>query len=238
MDWSIITQFFTTDFLTALLLIIIIDLVLAGDNAIVIGLAARNLPGNLQKRAIIWGTAGAVIIRVLATVFVVYLLNVPGLLFVGGLLLIWIAYKLLIDRDGGHDNISAAANLGAAIRTIVIADALMGVDNVIAVAGAAKSGSDEHNLLLVILGLLISIPIMVWGSTMVIKLIDRFPSAIYIGSAVLVLTAGKMMSDETFYIKEFLADKPVIKWSAIVLLIIIVMVAGWNYNKKQTVNKK
>jgi YjbE family integral membrane protein len=231
MDWSIITQFFTLDFLTALLIIIVIDLVLAGDNAIVIGLAARNLPLNLQKRAIIWGTAGAVIIRVVATIFVVYLLNVPGLLFIGGLMLIWIAYKLLVEQKDEH-NIAAASNLGAAIRTIVIADALMGVDNVIAVAGAAKSGSDEHNLILVILGLLISIPIMVWGSTLVIKIIDRFPAAIYVGSGVLVLTAGKMMADETFLVKDFLADHQLLKWVTIIILMIAVLWFGWWKNKQ------
>jgi YjbE family integral membrane protein len=230
MDFSMITQFFTTEFLTALLLIIIIDLVLAGDNAIVIGLAARNLPTDLQKRAIVWGTVGAVVIRVVATIFVVYLLNVPGLLFIGGLLLIWIAYKLLVEQNNSHE-IKAASNLGAAIRTIVIADALMGVDNVIAVAGAAKSGSAEHNTLLVILGLLISIPIMVWGSTLVIRVIERFPSAIYIGSAVLVLTAGKMMSSEGFYVDDFFANQQVLKWLLIALLIFSVLYLGWRKNQ-------
>jgi YjbE family integral membrane protein len=235
MDFSFITQFFTLDFLTALLVIIVIDLVLAGDNAIVIGLAARNLPARLQKRAIIWGTAGAVIIRVIATVFVVYLLQIPGLLFVGGLILIWIAYKLLIEQNEAH-SVTAAVNLGAAIRTIVIADALMGVDNVIAVAGAAKSGSDEHNLVLVILGLLISIPIMVWGSTFVIKVIDRYPIAIYIGSAVLVLTAGKMMADEKFLVAAFFADKEWLKWSIVALLIVAVTYLGWRHNLKKQGN--
>ncbi len=230
MDFSMITQFFTTEFLTALLLIIIIDLVLAGDNAIVIGLAARNLPTDLQKRAIVWGTVGAVVIRVVATIFVVYLLNVPGLLFIGGLLLIWIAYKLLVEQNNSHE-IKAASNLGAAIRTIVIADALMGVDNVIAVAGAAKSGAAEHNTLLVILGLLISIPIMVWGSTLVIRVIERFPSAIYIGSAVLVLTAGKMMSSEGFYVDDFFANQQVLKWLLIALLIFSVLYLGWRKNQ-------
>ncbi len=230
MDWSIITDFFTLDFFYALLIIIVIDLVLAGDNAIVIGLAARNLPTQLQKRAIIWGTAGAVIIRVVATVFVVHLLEIKGLLFIGGLLLIWIAYKLLVQQNEEH-NIQAASNLGAAIRTIVIADALMGVDNVIAVAGAA-SGADEHNLVLVILGLLISIPIMVWGSTLVIKVIDRFPIAIYIGSAVLVLTAGKMMADEQFLVAEYFADRPVLKWVLIALTMATVLYLGWRRNQQ------
>src|SRR4051812_31102799 len=123
------------EFLTALLSIIMIDLVLAGDNAIVIGLAARNLPKNLQKKVIIWGTVGAIAIRALATVIVVWLLKIPGLLVIGGVLLIWIAYKLLVEEKG-HD-VQAGNGFWAAIRTIIIADALMGLDNVLAVAGAA-----------------------------------------------------------------------------------------------------
>lgn len=226
-----VTPFFTWDFLLALSVIIALDLVLAGDNAIVIGLAARNLPSRLQKRAIIWGTAGAVIIRVLATIFVVYLLKIPGLLFVGGLILIWIGYKLLTDRGDAHD-IKAANNLGAAIRTIVIADALMGLDNVVAVAGAAKAGSEEHELLLIILGLLISIPIMIYGSSFVIRIIDRYPYAIYIGAAVLIFTAGKMISGEKWLIKPFLADKEWLKWVLIALLILTVLALGIRKNRK------
>lgn len=144
------------EFLTALLSIVIIDLVLAGDNAIVIGLAARNLPKHQQKKAVIWGTVGAVVIRALATLFVVWLLKVPGLLLIGGILLVWIAYKLLVEEKG-HD-VEAGGSLWEAIRTIIIADALMGLDNVLAVAGAA-----HDSFLLVILGLMISVPIMVWA---------------------------------------------------------------------------
>lgn len=127
---------FTPAFWSALLAIIVIDLVLAGDNAIVIGMAARNLPAHQQKKAIIWGTVGAVVIRAAATLAVVWLLQIPGLLLVGGLMLIWIAMKLLV-QDGGHETVKAGSSLGAAIWTIVVADAVMGLDNVIAVAGAA-----------------------------------------------------------------------------------------------------
>ncbi|TXK90456.1 YjbE family putative metal transport protein, partial [Parageobacillus sp. SY1] len=147
-------ELFSMEFLSALLSIIIIDLVLAGDNAIVIGLAARNLPKHQQKKAVIWGTVGAVVIRALSTLFVVWLLKVPGLLLIGGILLVWIAYKLLVEEKG-HD-VEAVGSLWEAIRTIIIADALMGLDNVLAVAGAAHG-----SFLLVILGLLISVPIMV-----------------------------------------------------------------------------
>ncbi|KLR75335.1 membrane protein, partial [Geobacillus sp. T6] len=176
----------SAEFWTALLSIIIIDLLLAGDNAIVIGLAARNLPKHQQKKAVVWGTVGAVVIRALATIFVVWLLKIPGLLLVGGVLLVWIAYKLLVEGKG-HDDVEAGGSLWEAIRTIIIADALMGLDNVLAVAGAAHG-----SFLLVILGLLISVPIMVWGSTLILKWIERFPIVITIGAGVLAWTAAKM----------------------------------------------
>lgn len=177
---------------SALLAIILIDLVLAGDNAIVIALAARNLPKHLQRKAIIWGTAGAIIVRSAMTVGVVWLLKIPGLMLVGGLGLFWIAYKLLTDTDdGGHDDGSAATTFWGAMRTIVIADALMGVDNVLGVAGASKGAFD-----LVILGLLISIPIVIFGSTLVLKLVERFPVIIQLGAAVLAYTAAHMLINE------------------------------------------
>ena len=194
----------SAEFWTALLSIIIIDLLLAGDNAIVIGLAARNLPKHQQKKAIIWGTAGAVVVRALATIFVVWLLKIPGLLLVGGLLLVWIAYKLLVEEKG-HDDIEAGGSLWEAMRTIIIADALMGLDNVLAVAGAAHG-----NFLLVILGLLISVPIMVWGSTFILKWIERFPIIITIGAGVLAWTAAKMIVDEPF-LKAYFAN-PAVKY--------------------------
>ena len=154
-------ELFSPQFFSALLAIIVIDLVLAGDNAIVIALAARKLPQHLQMKAVVWGTVGAIAVRVAMTMIVVALLRVPGLMLAGGLLLVWIAYKLLVSDDGGHGDIGQAAKANVmgfwgAIRTIVIADAVMGLDNVLGVAGAAQG-----SFLLVVLRLLISIPIMV-----------------------------------------------------------------------------
>jgi YjbE family integral membrane protein len=175
----------------ALASIIMIDIVLAGDNAIVIALAARNLPPALQKKAIVWGTVGAVAVRTAMTLVVVWLLQIPGLLLVGGLGLLWIAYRLLTTgEDGGHDGPNNTT-FADAIKTIVIADAVMGVDNVLAVAGAAHG-----NFLLVVLGLLISVPIMVWGSRLILRLMERFPVILYIGAGVLVVTATKMVMAE------------------------------------------
>ena len=162
-------ELFSPEFFSALLAIVVIDLVLAGDNAIVIAMAARNLPAHLQKKAIVWGAVGAIAVRSAMTLVVVYLLKIPGLMLIGGLLLVWIAYKLLTpakDEDGGHNN--ASTSFWGAMKTIVIADAVMGLDNVLAVAGASHG-----SYILVVLGLLISIPIVIWGSTQILKLVDK-----------------------------------------------------------------
>ena len=185
-------EILSTPFLMALLTIIVIDLVLAGDNALVIGLAARNVPQHLQKRVILWGTAGAIVIRIAFTLGIVWLLKIPGLMLAGGLLLLPVAYKLMNpSHDAGDDHAAATNGFWGAIKTIIVADALMGVDNVLGVAGAANG-----SFLLVVLGLLISVPIMVWGSTLVLKWVDKYPSIITIGSGVLIWTATQMILDE------------------------------------------
>lgn len=211
-------ELLSTEFLMALLSIVVIDLVLAGDNAIVIGMSARNLPKHQQKKVILWGTVGAIIIRALATLAVVWLLGIPGLLLGGGLILIWIAYKLL--AEGKKHDVEAAPSMWAAIRTIIIADAVMGLDNVLAVAGAA-----HNNYLLVILGLAVSVPIMVWGSTVILRLIERYPAIIYIGSAVLAFTAAKMITGEQM-LAPFFNAQPVFKWLTITVVVVGVLVAG------------
>ncbi|MDQ0112840.1 TerC family protein [Paenibacillus harenae] len=218
---------FSVDFWSALAAIIFIDLILAGDNAIVIGLAARNLPKEQQRRAVIWGTVGAVAIRVVATLLVVQLLAVPWLNLIGGLLLIWIAYKLLVQEDT-HENIQAGNTLWQSIRTIIIADAAMGIDNVIAVAGAAHGDT-----LLVILGLLISVPVVVWGSTLFIKLINRFEWIVYAGSGVLAYTAAKMITHEKSF-ADYFERHPLANWTFIIVIIIIVIAAGWLTNRVQS----
>ena len=184
-------ELFSAPWWSALMAIILIDLVLAGDNAIVIALAARNLPAQLQKKAIIWGTVGAIGVRAVMTVGVVWLLQVPGLMLVGGLGLVWIAYKLLADQGGSEHEAPVVSTFWGAMKTIVVADALMGVDNVLGVAGAAHGAFD-----LVIIGLLISVPIVVFGSSVVLKLVERFPAIIQIGAAVLAVTAAKMIINE------------------------------------------
>ena len=230
MEWF--TDLFTMQFLTALLSIVVIDLVLAGDNAIVIALAARNLPPHLQKKAIVWGTIGAVVVRSAMTIGVVWLLKIPGLLLVGGLALVWIAYKLLAAEDDGDEHGAGAATLMGAMKTIIIADAVMGVDNVLAVAGAAHG-----SFLLVVLGLLISIPIVVWGSSLVLKLMSRYPSIIYIGADVLAFTAVKMILGEPIT-KAFFEAQPVIKWGLYLVIVGGVLGAGYLTQKRRDGNQK
>lgn len=222
-------DFLSPEYWSALLAIIVIDLVLAGDNAIVIGLAARKLPKEQQKKVIIWGTIGAIGIRAIATLVVVWLLKIPGLLLIGGILLIWIAYKLLAEEKG--HKMEAGESFWSAIKTIIIADALMGLDNVLAIAGSAHG-----DFSLVIIGLLVSVPIVVWGSTLILKWVDRFPIIITIGSAVLAYTASKMIVDEKF-LKGFFEDYPYIKWVLTILIIVGVIFFG-RLRKKEAANEK
>ncbi|MBU4518248.1 MAG: TerC family protein [Gammaproteobacteria bacterium] len=186
------------DFLTspqfwvALGQIIIIDILLGGDNAVVIALACRKLPPAQRTKGILWGTAGAIVLRVILIAFAMTLLNVPFLKLVGAVLLVWIGVKLIAPDEDGHGDIQGSDKLFAAIKTIIVADLVMSVDNVIAIAGAAQNAG-EHSMLLVVLGLLISIPIIVWGSTLVIKLMARFPSIIVAGGMLLGWIAGGML---------------------------------------------
>ncbi|WP_299087369.1 TerC family protein [uncultured Metabacillus sp.] len=211
-------DFFSIEFFTALLSIVMIDLVLAGDNAIVIGLAARNLPKDQQKKVILLGTVGAIMIRALATLVVVYLLKIPGLLLVGGLVLLWIAYNLMTEEDS-HE-VKSTYSFWAAIRTIIIADAAMGLDNVLAVAGAAHG-----SFLLVILGLLISIPIVVWGSTVILKFMEKYPQIILVGAAVVAWTATKMIVKEPF-LQNLFADEWV-QYAFEIIVVAAILIVGY-----------
>ena len=180
------------EFWLALGQIIIIDILLGGDNAVVIALACRKLPPAQRTKGIIWGTAGAIVLRVILIAFAMTLLALPFLKFVGALLLVWIGVKLLAPDEEGHGDVQGSDKLLAAIKTIIVADLVMSVDNVIAIAGAAQNAGD-HSFLLVVLGLLISIPIIVWGSQLVIKLMERFPLIITLGGMLLGWIAGGML---------------------------------------------
>lgn len=214
------------EFLSALVAIVIIDLVLAGDNAIVIALAARDLPKHLQKRAVFWGTGGAIVVRALMTLVVVWLLRIPGLMFAGGLLLVWIACRLLSPAaTRGHQSVAPSAGFWSALKTIVAADCVMGLDNVLAVAGAAHG-----SFLLVVLGLLISVPIMIGGSRLLLRWIERFPFIVYIGAAVLAWTAAQMMVGEPLVAEYFELHLSV---SVLLHILLIVAVVGWGYLRQR-----
>jgi YjbE family integral membrane protein len=187
------------EFWVALGQIIIIDILLGGDNAVVIALACRKLPPAQRTKGIIWGTAGAIVLRVVLIAFAMTLLNVPFLKLVGAILLVWIGIKLIAPDEDGHGDIQGSDKLFAAIKTIIVADLVMSVDNVIAIAGAAQNAG-EHSLLLVVLGLLISIPIIVWGSTLVIKLMARFPVIIVAGGMLLGWIAGGMLVTDPAFV--------------------------------------
>jgi YjbE family integral membrane protein len=216
-------ELFSAAFLSALFAIVLIDLVLAGDNALIIGLVARNLPKDTQRQVILWGTFGAIAVRAVMAILVVYILDVPGFLLAGGLALVWIARKLLTpeeDAAAHHLVKGPATSFAGAIRTIVIADAVMGVDNVLAIGGAANG-----SVLLIVLGLAISVPIIVWGSQLVIRLVDRFPSVVLLGGVVLAWTGYSMVVREPLLATWF-AVHPATKLVALILIFSISL-APW-----------
>ena len=186
-------EFLTLHFWVAVGQIIMIDILLGGDNAVVIALACRQLPAHLRLKGILWGTAGAIVLRVVLIAFALTLLAIPYLKLVGAALLLWIGVKLLIPQDDDeHSGIKGSDKLWAAVKTVIVADLVMSVDNVIAIAGAATGAGGQHQLPLVIFGLLVSIPIIIWGSQLVLKLMDRFPWIITAGGMLLGWIAGTM----------------------------------------------
>ena len=216
---------------SALLAIILIDLVLAGDNAIVIALAARNLPPEHQNKAIMWGTVGAIVIRSAMTVGVVWLLKIPGLMLVGGLGLLWIAYKLITDTSEDEHQGGTATTFWGAMKTIIVADALMGVDNVLGVAGAANG-----DFTLVVIGLLISIPIVVLGSKLVLRLVEKWPVIIHLGAAVLAFTAAQMVINEKLLDPIFDGGETInliARGATYAVAIVGVLGLGWWATRKQ-----
>jgi len=201
--------------------IILINIVLSGDNAVVIALAARSLPKRQQKLAVFWGAGAAVLMRIVLTVVAVELLRYPYLKLVGALLLFWIAVKLLLPEDGDDDDVESSENLWAAIKTILIADLVMSLDNVIAVAAAAKG-----SLLLLVLGLAISIPLVVFGAQLLMKLMDRWPIIITIGAGLLGWVAGEMIVTDPS-IKEWVdSSAAYLHWVAPATGVVIVVVVG------------
>ncbi|MBN8233726.1 TerC family protein [Halobacillus kuroshimensis] len=216
------------DLLEPLFIIISIDIILGGDNAVVIALASRNLPPEQRNKAIFFGTGLAIAARVLLTVVALYLLQIPFLQLIGGLLLFYIAFKLLTDTEE-TDHIKAGDSLAAAVKTIVFADIVMGFDNVLAIAGAS-----HNNILLVIIGLLVSVPIIVWGSRIILHMMDKFPLLIYFGAGILAYTAAEMVKEDR-YMMQYMEEFPYIhQWFAVIMVIIIITLGYWINKRKGT----
>ena len=184
--------------------IILIDLLLGGDNAVVIALACRDLPHSLRMKGIVLGTAGAIILRVILITCAVALLDLPFLKVVGGALLIWIGVKLLLpETESAEEKIASSTKLFAAVKTIIVADFVMSLDNVLAIAAAAQQAHDDHQTLLVIFGLLVSIPFIVFGSQIVLAFLDKFPVIVWFGGALLGWIAGSMISSDSWVLEQF-----------------------------------
>jgi len=221
-------DFLTTMHWGAVLQIIIIDILLGGDNAVVIALACRNLPREQRMKGILWGTAGAIVLRVVLIAFAVVLLQVPFLKLVGGVLLLWIGVKLLLpEGEDEHGNVASASTLWSAVKTIIVADFVMSLDNVIAIAGAAQQADPDHQMGLVIFGLLVSIPLIVWGSTLVLRLIERYPIVVTLGGALLGWIAGGMMITDPISVR-WLGGEPSdpLKYAAEIIGALLVVALG------------
>ncbi len=221
-------EFLTAHFWIAVGQIIMIDILLGGDNAVVIALACRGLPKHQRTKGIIWGTAGAILLRVILIAFALALLAIPYLKFVGALLLIWIGVKLIApDEEDSHGNIEGSDKLWGAIKTIIVADLVMSIDNVIAIAGAAQTAGEQHEMLLVIFGLVVSIPIIVWGSQLVLKLMDRFPIIIVLGGMLLGWIAGTMAHTDPALVPYIPQDRVVHYGLGVAGALLVLAIGKW-----------
>ena len=219
-------EFFQTLHWGAIFQIILIDILLGGDNAVIIALACRNLPKKQRMQGILWGTAGAIFLRVILIAFALVLLDIPFLKVVGGALLLWIGVKLLLPEEDEHGNVTSATTVWTAVKTILIADLVMSLDNVIAIAGAAQNTHAAHQIYYVIFGLVVSVPIIIWGSTLVLKLIDRFPLVVTFGAGLLGWIAGGMLVTDVFIINQFGEVSATVKIIAEVIGVIFVIGLG------------
>jgi YjbE family integral membrane protein len=215
--------------MSTLMKVIMVDLILSGDNAVVIALAARNVPAEHQKKAIFWGTFGAIVLRLIFAAIIVWLLRIPLISAIGGILLVRIAYNLLAGKDKEHK--AGGTTVASAVKTIIIADAVMSLDNVLALAGVA------HGFLPILIGILISIPIIIWGSQLILRVMEKFPIIIYAGAGLLAYTAGEMIVGDQ-KVDEFLHSiapnlKQIIHVGLPIALVIIVVGIGYLKRSKK-----
>ena len=218
-------EFMTASFWLAVGQIIMIDILLGGDNAVVIALACRNLPDKQRTQGILYGTIGAIVLRVILIAFALALLAIPYLKIVGALLLLWIGIKLLQPEGESDHTISSSDKLWGAVKTVIIADLVMSVDNVLAIAGAAQGAGQQHQLPLVIFGLLVSIPIIVFGSQLVLRLMERFPVVITLGAMLLGWIAGQMAYSDPA-LKPYVTDSAWLGYAAAAFGALLVLAVG------------
>jgi YjbE family integral membrane protein len=221
----------------AIFQIILIDLLLGGDNAVVIALACRNLPRAQRLQGILWGTAAAIGLRVILIAFALSLLEIPGLKIVGGGLLLWVGVKLMLPHEASH-NIDKASSVMSAVKIIVLADVVMSLDNVIAISGVAQNAHSDHQIGLVIFGLLVSVPIIIWGATLALKFIDRYPMIVVLGAALLGWVAGGMMLTDVLIQKSFGLPCGMVKWGVEITGALLVVGLGRWLACRKTVAKE
>jgi len=224
-------DFGTTQFWLAALEIIVINVLLSGDNAVVIALACRNLPPAQRKWGVIWGAVGAIVLRIVLTYFAVTLLTLPYLKIVGGILLLWIGVKLIAEEEGdgeGEEKVAASDKLMAAVRTVIVADLVMSIDNVLGVAAAAKG-----SLLLLVFGLVVSIPLVIAGSQIIMRLIERFPVLILAGGGLLGWVAGEMIVEDGALVAWIEGNAHLLHWAVPVAgVLVVVGVAKWMQSRQ------
>jgi YjbE family integral membrane protein len=214
-------ELLTPQFLISVLEIILINILLSGDNAVVIALACRNLPDKLRRQGILWGVLGAIVLRIILTYFAMSLLNYPWLKLIGAVLLIWIGIKLIVGDENADHEVKASDQLVSAIWTILIADLVMSLDNVMAVTAAAKG-----NLPLIIFGLVISIPLVIYGSQIIMRLIERMPLLVPAGGGLLGYIAGDLATDDPVVAPWIESSAPMVDWLAPFVGIAIVVIPG------------
>ena len=221
---------FTAQFMISVLEIILINILLSGDNAVVIALACRNLPDKLRRRGILWGVLGAIVLRIILTFFAIKLLDYPWLKLIGAALLIWIGIKLIVGEEHGGHEIKASDRLISAVWTIVIADLVMSLDNVMAVTAAAKG-----DLALIIFGLVISVPLVIFGSQIIMRLIERLPMLVPAGGGLLGYIAGDLATDDPVVAPWIEVHVPLVDWLApIVGMAVVVLPGVWLARRRRS----
>lgn len=224
-------DFLTGEWLGALVAVLFVNLILSGDNAVVIAMAARTLEGANRKKAIVWGAAGAVVLRLVFAAVITILIEIPFLQVAGGLLLVWIAWQLIHEDGGDDDKVQAGESIWEAVRIIIVADAVMSLDNVIALVQAAKVGGEVSFALLVI-GLATTVPLVIFGAALLTSLLDRFPILVYLGAGLLIYLAVEMLFADKF-LHSYLEPYSSAEWIVAVLAAGVFMLIAWLWSRRK-----